>query len=75
MPEKPIVPTGEMLPGEDADDEVMGRGARLRKLSEDHGVPVKELGGGLIAIDLKGLGPKLGIECPIAPGEEVQDGK
>ena len=49
------------------DDEVMGRGARLRKLSEDHGVPVKELGGGLIAIDLKALGPKLGMEHPEEP--------
>ena len=74
-PEKPVeVPTVEVVPREDADDEVMGRGARLRKLSEDHGVPVKELGGGLIAIDLKALGPKLGIGCPIAPDEEAHDG-
>jgi hypothetical protein len=47
--------------------EMMGRGARLRKLSEDHGVPVKELGGGLIALDLKALAPKLGIEYPKEP--------
>ena len=73
-PEKPAGLTVEVLPREDADDEVMGRGAHLRKLSEDHGVPVKELGGGLIAIDLKALGPKLGIGCPIAPDEEAHDG-
>ena len=43
------------------EDEVMGRGARLRQVSENLGVPVHEYGGGLIGIDLNGLRDKWGL--------------
>jgi len=61
------LPEVQRIPKEEHDDEVMGRGARLRQFSERLGVPVKQLGGGLIALDMKAISAKLDAKRGDAP--------